>query len=373
MKKLKFVGTDPRLKQFGVEVRKRVSNYFTEKGISMKGNNQMFVKAFVMLSLYIVPIVVLLTVNVNMWAALALVIITGIGEAGVGMSVMHDAAHNVFADKRWINKLFAGTINLLGSNTYNWKVQHNLMHHTYTNIYEYDPDIETKAVIRLCDHAPLKKYHRFQHIYAFPLYGLMTLLKLGTDFNQLAAYNRAGITREQSLSPFWEMVKLVAIKIIYIGVLIGLPLWLTDFHWWQILIGFAIMQIVAGIIMSTVFQMAHVVEGTIQPVPDENGVIHTDWAVHELLATSDFARNSHFLSWYAGGLNFQIEHHLFPNVCHIHYREIAPIVEQTAHEFGLTYNLKASFLEALKSHRRRLKELGRYKYEASLFPTLDHA
>ncbi len=119
------------------------------------------------------------------------------------------------------------------------------------------------------------------------------------------------------------------------------------------------MHWVGGLIMSTIFQMAHVVEGALKPLPNSDGIIETDWAVHELRATSDFARNNHLLNWYAGGLNFQIEHHLFPNICHVHYRSIAPIVENTAKQFGLMYNLKPSFTAALVSHVRRLKELGK--------------
>ena len=119
------------------------------------------------------------------------------------------------------------------------------------------------------------------------------------------------------------------------------------------------MHWVGGLIMSTIFQMAHVVEGAVQPLPNAEGIIETDWAVHELRATSDFARNNLFLNWYAGGLNFQIEHHLFPNICHVHYRNIAPIVENTARQFGLIYNLKPTFAAALISHVKRLKELGK--------------
>lgn len=359
MKTVKFISNDIQQKEFGIEVRKNVSAYFKGKGISTKGNTGMVVKAIILISVYITPFIILLTVPVNGIVAILLVILMGIGEAGIGMSVMHDAAHGAFAEKKWVNSLFASTMFLLGSNTFNWKVQHNILHHTFTNIYGYDQDIESKAVLRLCEHAPLKKFHRYQYIYAYFLYGLMTLSKLITDIGQLSNFNREGITKEQGLNPNREILKLIATKIIYLSLLIGLPMWLTDFSWWQILLGFSLLHLTAGMIMSTVFQMAHVVEGTLQPLPDENGVIHTDWVVHELLTTSDFARNNLFLNWYIGGLNFQIEHHLFPNTCHIHYRKIAPIVQRTAQEFGINYNLKPSFFAAFISHAKRLKELGR--------------
>jgi linoleoyl-CoA desaturase len=361
MQRLKFVSNDPRQKQFAIEVRQRVNNYFREKGISTKGDVRMYIKAILMLSMYIIPFVLLLTLPMNIWLALLLVIIMGIGEAGIGMSVMHDGAHGSFSEKEWVNLFFASTMFLLGSNIFNWKVQHNILHHTFTNIYGYDQDIETKAVIRLCDHAPLKKFHRFQYIYAFFFYGLMTLSRLITDFQQLVEYNKAGITKEQHLKPAMEIIKLAVIKLIYLAVIVGLPLLLTAFLWWQVVLGFAIMHIVAGSIMSTVFQMAHVVEGTQQPLPTADGIINAEWAIHELRTTSDFAPNNLLLNWYIGGLNFQIEHHLFRNICHIHYRKIAPIVERTAHEFGFTYNLKPTFIAALASHDRRLRVLGNIK------------
>ena len=282
----------------------------------------------------------------------------GVGEGGIGMSVMHDAAHEAFSNKKWINTLFASTMFILGSNTFNWKIQHNILHHTFTNIFGYDQDIETKAVVRLCEHAPKKKMHKFQHVYAFFFYGLMTLSKLITDIFQLIEFNKSGITEEQNHKPKKELIKLISSKIMYFFILIGLPIIITDFKWWQVLLGFSILHVTAGMIMSTVFQMAHVVEGADQPLPNKDGIIPNEWAVHQLLTTSDFARNNLFLNWYVGGLNFQIEHHLFPNICHIHYRKIAPIIESTANDFGFRYNIKPSFLNALMSHVKRLKELG---------------
>jgi linoleoyl-CoA desaturase len=358
MKTIQFVAKDSKEKQFAQAVKEKVNSYFKSKGISTKGNNQMAFKTFAMLAMYLTPFVVLLTVSVHIWVAALLVILMGIGEAGIGMSVMHDASHSAFSRKKWVNELCSSTMFLLGSNTFNWKVQHTILHHTYTNVYGYDQDIESKGLLRLCQHAPLRRAHRFQYVYAYFFYGLMTLYKLIADFRQLIDFNRSGMTEAQGRNPKLEMLKLIAVKALYFSIIIGLPLWLTTYSWWELLIGFCLLHLTAGMIMSTVFQMAHVVEGTKQPLPDENGVIHTEWMVHQLNTTSDFARKNFLLSWYVGGLNFQIEHHLFPNMCHIHYPKIAPIVEQTAKEFGLNYNLKPSFAAAFLSHARRLKELG---------------
>jgi linoleoyl-CoA desaturase len=186
----------------------------------------------------------------------------------------------------------------------------------------------------------------------------MTIYKLVRDFSQLLEFNKEGITKKQNVKPGFEYARMVVVKLLYLFVMIGFPIFFTSFTWWQVLLGFLIMHWTTGCILSTVFQMAHVVEGTVQLEPNEEGIINSEWAVHELITTSDFARNNLLLNYYVGGLNFQIEHHLFPHICHIHYRKIAPIVERTAKEYGLYYNLKPSFTSALKSHVVRLKELG---------------
>jgi linoleoyl-CoA desaturase len=117
------------------------------------------------------------------------------------------------------------------------------------------------------------------------------------------------------------------------------------------------MHLVAGFILSMIFQPAHVVKETTFPMPNLENEIENSWAVHELLTTANFARKNAVLNWYAGGLNFQVEHHLFPTICHIHYEALAPIVKETAEEFGLPYNEFETFSEAIKSHYDMLKRL----------------
>ncbi len=359
MKTIKFISNNTHHKQFAAALRKNVYDYFKEKGISMKGSTPLTIQTISMLSMYIVPFVLLLTLSLPGWLNILFTIIMGVGMAGIGMCVMHDAVHGSFSSRKWVNKLFGSSMYLLGSNVFNWKVQHNIIHHAYTNISGLDEDIDSKGPIRLSNHAPLKSIHRFQHIHAFFFYGLLTLSKLVRDFTQIIEYKRKGITQHYKFNHVQEYIKMVVAKLFYLFVFIGLPLLFTSFTWWQVLLGFSIMHWTAGIILSLIFQMAHVVEGVEEPQPNEDGVIECEWVVHEMLTTADFARNNRLLNWYIGGLNFQIEHHLFPNICHIHYRKIAPIVEQTAREYGIVYNLKPSFRNALRSHMRRLKELGR--------------
>lgn len=359
MQTIKFVCNDAKQKQFALAVRKNVNAYFREKNISIKGNLRLAIQTIVMLSLYVFPFALVFIIPMNAWVGLLMAALSGAGMAGVGMCVMHDAVHGSYSEKEWINKMLGGTMYLLGSNVFNWKIQHNYLHHSYTNIEGYDHDINSKGPIRLSEYAPLKKVHRYQYIHAFFFYGLMTISKLINDFIQLQVFNTAGIIRKYNINLVSEYTKMIVVKIVYLFVFVGLPILFTPFSWWQVLTGFFVMHWVAGFILGVVFQMAHVVEGAEQLLPDAKGNIYEEWAVHELRSTSDFARNNLFLEYYVGGLNFQIEHHLFPNISHIHYRKIAPIVEQTAKEFGFDYNLKPSFRKAFLSHVRRLKELGK--------------
>ena len=359
MKAIRFANEDKSQETFSSALRKNVNNYFKENNISQNANSAMIIKTIVMVSLYLVPFAFLLIFNPTSWIGLICSIIMGIGIAGIGMGVMHDAVHGSYSKKKWANKLLGGSLYLLGSNVLNWKIQHNVLHHTYTNINEYDEDIDSKGPIRLAEKSELKWFHKHQYIHAFFFYGLMTLSKTYNDFPQLAKYNKHGLTKGQNGKPTWEYIKMVFRKVLYLTLIIGLPLYFTDYNWWQVLIGFFVMHWVAGFILAVIFQLAHVVEGADQPMPSEDGNIDNEFAVHQLLTTSDFARNNHFLNWFVGGLNFQVEHHLFPQICHVHYKNLSYIVEKTAKEFNLPYNLKPTFGAAFMSHVKRLKELGR--------------
>lgn len=359
MRTIRYIGTDPVQRPFAAAVRKNVTAWFREAGISQKADYRIVYKIIAMLGIYLVPYFLYLFVPMNGWMAILLAAIMGAGLAGIGMSVMHDGVHGSVSHKDWVNKLVGSSICLLGSNVFNWKIQHNVIHHTHTNVDEVDQDIGSRGILRFSEHAPLKRSHRTQHVHAFFMYGLLTITKLVNDFFMLRDLSKAGFTRDHGVSTSAEYVRMAFVKGAHITAFLVLPLVLTDLAWWQVMSCFFIMHFVAGVIMGAVFQLAHVVEGAEQPLPNEHDVIADDWAAHEMRTTSDFARDNRLLTWYIGGLNFQIEHHLFPHVSHLHYRAIAPIVERTAREYGLPYNLKPTLGAALLSHARRLKELGR--------------
>ncbi len=345
--------------EFKKTLYQRVSEYFNQHGLSKNHTPGMVFKSAIMLSIYIVPFLLILTIPMPLFIVFILYFIMGIGMAGVGMSVMHDSNHAAYSNNQRINILMGFTMNMLGADAYNWKIKHNKLHHVFTNIYGKDEDIDSRVILRFAYAAPLKKYHRYQHIYAWFLYSLMSLSMLFGDIPKRFTYRKKGITNI-SLSRFRKSVAwLIFSKTLYIAVLLVLPIAVTSLQWWHVLIGFLIMHFTTGFILSVIFQMAHVVEGPGQALPDERGKIHDIMLVHQLKETCDFSRGNKWLSWYVGGLNYQVEHHLFPRICHVHYPAISKIVEKTTRDFTMPYFVYDTFGSAIRSHYRTLKNLGR--------------
>lgn len=356
--KLRFYPTNKA--DFFSTLRQNVDNYFKENEITKYGDYRFAIKTVAMLSLYIVPFVLILTGAFSIWVMLFFTVLIGMGKAGIGMSVMHDANHGSVSPSKTLNKILGNTMYLLGASTFAWKIQHNVLHHTYTNIFDMDEDIDSKFIIRLSPYAELKKFHKYQYIYALPLYCFLTLATLVKDFTQVLSYTSKNFQFKAKTNQSKELVILILTKIAYLGCALALPYFLLDITWWQLAIGFCVAHFTTGIILSVVFQLAHVVEDTehLHIPDDQDSNLENTWAAHQLHTTADFAPNNKLLSWYVGGLNFQVEHHLFPHICHVHYKAISEIVKSTAQQFNLPYNQMPTFRGAIMSHMRTLKELG---------------
>lgn len=354
---LKFSKNDPQ--HFFKTLHQRVNQYFKQNGLSKKANGKMVVKTIAMLLMFLVPYALLLAdLPIDAGYGLLWYTLFGISFAGIGFSVMHDANHGAYSSRKWVNELLSQTMNLIGGNSFTWRVQHNHLHHTYTNIYELDEDIEDKPFLRLSPHGKYRWYHKFQHIYALLLYSLSTLSWISyKDFKQYAEYKRSGMFETLNLNPTKEFIILLVSKVFYYFYLIGIPL-LAGVSGWVVGVGFILMHLVSGLLITIVFQLAHVVEGPSHFKPEPTGTMENTWAVHQLNSTANFAPDSSLISWFVGGLNFQIEHHLFPHICHIHYKKISSIVKQTAQEFGIPYHEFPRFWPAVQSHIQTLKQFG---------------
>jgi len=355
---LRFSRKDP--KKFFVTLNKRVNEHFKQNNSPKTGNWKLYFKTAVMLSLFIAPYFLILFTEFNAWIKFLFALIMGVGIAGVGMNVMHDGNHGSFSNIPWINKIMGATIYLLAGNVHNWKVQHNILHHTYTNIHGHDEDLEAGRIIRFSRHSDWLPIHRFQHLYSVFVYGLLTInWAITSDFQQTHRFLKRKLTYKDSLHPIRQWITLILTKTLYAVIWIVIPMIFLELAWWKILIGFFTMHYVAGLILSLVFQLAHIIEDAQMPLPDkETGTMKNTWAIHQLHTTVNFSTKNKFTNWFTGGLNHQIEHHIFPHISHIHYTDIAKIVKKTAKEFNLPYNEYKTIRSALFSHFKFLKQMG---------------
>ena len=125
------------------------------------------------------------------------------------------------------------------------------------------------------------------------------------------------------------------------------------------LVGYGVFVAVTGFIISLVFQLAHAVEHADFPLPNDIGQFENEWAIHQVQSTANFATGNRIVTWFCGGLNFQIEHHLFPRISHVHYPALSNIVERECSKFNLPYHSYPTLAEAVVSHVRVMKQLGK--------------
>jgi linoleoyl-CoA desaturase len=359
MKKEKIRFSPQKNPEFSRELREKVEAYFTENKISKFGNYHIALKSALMLAMYAVPYLLMLTGTVTYLPLVFLGwILMGAGVAGIGLVLMHDANHRSVSKRPLVNKIAGKSLYLLGGFPETWRHQHNTMHHGYTNVEGYDEDIDPLEFLRFSPHKKLRKIHRFQFIYAYFAYGLMTIAWITTkDFKQLIRYKREEALPYSNKKYRLLMTDLVISKVLYYAVFLVIPLVFFPIAWYWTLLGFFIMHFVCGFILGIIFQTAHVVSTSDYPLPKE-GTIDNNWAIHMLETTADYAPNNRVLTWLVGGLNYQVEHHLFPNISHVHYRKIAPIVRETTEKYNLPYHVNETFAKALGSHTRMLKQLG---------------
>lgn len=354
--KIRFV--DKERSSFFATVTKRVNDYFKHNNISKYANYEMVLKTIFFLGGIIVCYGMIMSGQFGLWSMLLLAVLIGAFSAFIGFNVCHDAIHGAYSSHKWVNKGLGLVFNIIGANAYVWSITHNKIHHTYTNIPDHDEDIDVApGLIRLSPLEAYKGHMRFQHYYAFFVYGLASLSwVLRKDYMKF--FQKKIGQMDNTHHPKMEYFNLFFFKAVYYTLFIILPLVFLNITWWQFLIGFVALHLTEGFILGLVFQLAHVVEGTDFPFPNTEGNIEEAWAVHQMQTTANFARKNRLANILCGGLNFQIEHHLFPHICHTHYTKISEIVKATAEEYNIPYIENETFVGALKSHFNMLKRLG---------------
>lgn len=342
---------------FAADLKREVDAFFATTGKSRYGGATTLLKTFVLFAITFGSYAWILSGTLPGMAMLGLCVVTGIGVAGLGFVVGHDANHGAFSSRPWVNKLFGLTFDLLGASSYLWRHSHNRIHHTWTNVPGADEDIVVSPLLRLSPRSEPRAIHRIQHLLAWPLYSFITLnWVMWKDFDQLAAKELGPMQNTKHTKG--QVLGVIAGKVVYHVWTILIPLLVLDVTWWQFILGYLAMHLTAGFILSVVFQLAHVVEETSYPEPNGEGVLADGFHAHQLRTTMDFACNNRLLTWYVGGLNHQIEHHLFPRISSRHYASLRPIVKRVAAQHGLPHYEMPGFFGALRSHYRMLKQLG---------------
>jgi linoleoyl-CoA desaturase len=349
---LKFEPND----EFYKTIRRRVDEYFRTTGLRPRDDPRMYRKSAITLAWLAVSYVLLVFVAANWWQAALCGVSLAVAAASVGFNVMHDGGHHSYSARRWVNTLAALTLDLLGGSSYVWARKHNIVHHTYTNITGHDDDISIGALGRLTPHQKWLPIHRFQQWYVWPFYGLLPFKwSLFDDFRDVLR-GRVGdyrIARPRG----WDLAIFVGGKVTFLCLVFGIPLLRHPAG--VVLLAYFGVFLVEGVVTAVVFQLAHCVEDASFPMANrETGRMDSHWAAHQVETAVDYARANPFVTWFVGGLNYQIEHHLLPQICHVHYPALAGVVETTSREFGVRYKARQTFRAAVAAHFRWLRQMG---------------
>ncbi len=349
---LKFAPSDG----FQRELRQRVEEYFKRTGRQPRDCPQMYLKTAIILGWLAASYTLLLISAGTWWLALPLAISLGLAMAACGFSIQHDGGHQAYSERRWMNQLAALTLDLLGGSSYVWARKHNVIHHSYSNVTGHDNDINLGFFGRISPHQKRLGFHRLQHLYLWVLYGFLPIKwQLYDDFRDVITGRIGG--HRFARPKGWDLTIFLGGKLVFCALAFAIPLLLHPL--WAVLLCYLAASFAQGLALSIVFQLAHCVEDAAFPMPAaETGRMTDSWAVHQVQTTVNYARGNRLLSWYVGGLNYQIEHHLFPRICHLHYAAISPLVEQTCREFGVRYVAHATFWSGLASHFRWLRRMG---------------
>lgn len=341
---------------FFPSVKHLVDQYFEMHKLKKTGNWKLYSKAIILIPTAIGIYLYFLFGSYSAFIGIVLCLVMGLTLVSIAFNIMHDACHGSYSRKKWINDLLGLTMNALGSDAYIWKIKHNVIHHTYTNVDGIDDDIAKSPLLRHCPTQKWAPAHRWQFIYMFLIYSLSTILWVFVT-DMIKYFSKKIVVTEMKISVkehliFWGS------KILYVGFYIVLPVLLLGWQSW--LVGYLVVNCTMGLILALVFQLAHVVEKTsFEQAGGQAKIIQAEWAVHEIKTTANFAPGNAIVSWFVGGLNYQIEHHLFPRVSHIHYPVISKIVREQCKKFELPYHCYPTMTAAVASHIRLMKQLGK--------------
>jgi linoleoyl-CoA desaturase len=342
---------------FQKTLNERVNAFLLDNSIPGRDVPAMYFKTLIVIAWWLVVYLLLLFGHFPPPVNIILCLVWALAIASVGFNVVHDANHNGYSKHPFINKLISLSAEMLGMSGFRWRTKHNVWHHTYTNIAGFDDDIETFGLLRLTPHVPWKPLYKFQNWYFPAVYSLIAFDFYMRDFMMVLLGKSDSYHIYPKMSSVDKLIFWTG-KTVFVGIMFVFPL--LVFPWWQVLIGFLLVMLTVSLVMGVIFQLAHINDDAVFPEPVGSPPhIENEWAIHQVEVTADFAPNNKLLNLYIGGLNYQVEHHLFPHICHLNYPHISPIVRSTCEEFGIHYKCYTTWREAFASHLSILRNLGR--------------
>lgn len=345
----------PSDRGFHRDLKRRVDVYF-DSGLSRHANGSMKLKSVTLFGWFFASYLFLVFGATSAWQVIALCLSLALATAGVGFGIQHDANHGAYSRHAWVNRALGLTLDMIGASSFLWRVKHNIAHHTYTNVDGADDDMDIGMLARLAPEQRRHRVHRLQHFYLWALYGLLLAkYHFAYDFTNLA---RARVAKTHFARPRrWELAELLAGKAVFFAFAFAVP---ALFHpFWIVLLCYLGTTFVTSVIFAVTFQLAHCVLEAGTDAADSDNRMPQSWALHQVATTVNFSPGNELVSWYAGGLNYQVEHHLFPRICHIHYPALARIVSDVCRDHGVRYNVHRSLGGALVSHWLWLRKMGR--------------
>jgi linoleoyl-CoA desaturase len=337
-------------------LKERINAYFDENKISPTGNFSLYFKSVVLIAGYLALYAHLVFWTPAGWLAVLECILLSALTAGIGFNIMHDGSHGSYSRSKTLNKIASFSLDILGASSFMWNTKHNIVHHTYTNIDGVDDDINAGILLRINKTQKHYKIHKYQHLYFWALYAILYLAWVFyTDYKKYFTKSIGSVPIKKMKTT--DHVLFWGFKVLHLVSFVFIPIYFVGFTPW--LVGFLIYTAATGIILSVVFQLAHVIEETSFPMPlQPMNKMEDEWALHQLKTTANFATRNKFITWWVGGLNYQIEHHLFPKISHIHYPQISKIIKETCNELGVPYIEHKRMRIALLSHIKHIKLMG---------------
>ena len=352
--------TTPHKEVFVKALRNNIYGYFKENNISKHANTEMYIKmvlAFVF-RFAVYAVIISDVLSSNLWLLFGAWSLLGFANIFIAFAIAHDAIHDAISSKPWVNQLLARSMDFVGGNSYLLRQMHG-EHHKWVNIHEIDVTLETHGLFRFTPHEPWKPMHRFQHFYVPFLYSLAQFHWVTfKDFKWFFGESHIGNAKNVK-HPAKEYAVLLISKFVYHGLTLVLPLIFLSVSWWIIILGWFSIHILSGLTFALIFQCTHVYNGTTYPMPDHDGNIENNYAIHVIDTTADFCRRNRIGSWLMGSINIHVIHHIFPDVCHVHYPKLTPILIKTCEEYGLDYKEYNTFSQAFAAHIGMLKHLSR--------------